>query len=81
MEKLIFLGFMKWGYKRHNGAAKSLQLLPSPCQVESFGSVGLLLVQVPGKCRSEASEEEVKELSANPLKILDRPGLYPSGIA
>jgi len=55
------------------GASESPQRLPSPYQVESVGPVGLLLAQVQSQCRSEDSEKEVKELSENPLKILDRP--------
>jgi len=50
------------------GAAKSPQHLPSPCRTESVGPVGLLLAQVQSQCRFEASEKEIKELSANPLK-------------
>ena len=56
-----------------NGGGQSSQQLPSLRKSERVGQVGLLLAQVPGRCRSEASEKEVKELSANPLKILDRP--------
>ena len=60
--------------------SESPQHLPSACKPERVGQVGLLLAQVRGKCRFEASEKEVKELSANPLKILDRPLFYPSGV-
>ena len=42
--------------------------------------VGLLLAQVIGRCRPEASEKEIKEPSANPMKILDRLLFYPSGV-
>ena len=71
-----------WGkIKTINGGSQSPQQLPSLCKDESVGPVGLFLAQVRGKCRSEASEKEVKELSANPLKILDRPWFYPSGVA
>ena len=55
------------------GASESPQRSPSACKAESVGPVGLLLAQVRGRFRSEASEKEIKELSANPLKILDRP--------
>ena len=47
--------------KTINGGGQSPQRLPSPCQAESAGQVGLLLAQVRGKCRSEASEKEIKE--------------------
>ena len=74
MEKSIFLGLVKLGMiKSINGGGQSPQQLPSLCKPERFGPVGLLLAQVQSRCGSEASEKEVKEPSANPLKILDRP--------
>ena len=65
---------MKLGMiKTIKGGGQSPQKLPSACKSERVEPVGLLLAQVRGRCRSEASEKEVKEPSANPLKILDRP--------
>ena len=56
-----------------NGGGQSPQQLPSVCKPERVGQVGLFLAQDPGKCRSEASEKEIKEPSANPLRNIDRP--------
>jgi len=76
------VGFiMKWGMiKTIKGGGQSPQQLPSLCKSERVGQVGLLLAQVRGRCMSEASEKEIKELSENPLKILDRPWFYPIGV-
>ena len=59
--------------KTINGGAQSPQRLPSECKPKRVGYVGLFLAQVRGWFRSEVSEKEIKEPSANPLEILDRP--------
>ena len=71
---------MEWGMiKTIKGGGQSPQQLPSLCKPERVGQVGLLLAQVQSRFRFEASEKEIKEPSANPLRILDRPWFYSKG--
>ncbi len=64
MGKSIFLSFMKWGMiKIIKGGGQIPQQLPSLRKSERVGQVGFFLAQVRGRCRSEASEKEIKESS------------------